>query len=219
MWLQKVSRIFSMILLASSFEYVIFTQHTSWNWIDWILLFVVPIITIISVCGETNYKYNIYDFDKIFKEGYWIFRFINAIVCICLYWKLHEENSTLLISQVFQDRMLVVIGLFTILNFYYWLLGLLSIFCSLYIWNNCNIDSLWLYIISIGTLVLGIILMFIVAIKINKFRWEQCYAREKEEELKRIEEELERIKEENKILINELLEKQKSEQKWWKFWN
>ena len=218
MWLQIVFRIISIILLACSFEYILFIQQTPWTWIDWILLFVVPIITAISVWGELDYtkKYYIYDYDEIFKEGYWTFRLINVIVCICLYWKLHEENCTLLISQILQDRMLVVIGLFTILNFYYWLLGLLSIFCSLYIWNNCIIDSLWLYILSIGTVVLGIILMFIIAIKINNFRWEQYYERKKAKEL---EKKVITLDKDNKFLRKIYLEKLKREQKWWKFWN
>ena len=65
--------------------------------------------------------------------------------------------------------------------------------------------------------------MFIVANRINKFRWEQVHARQKIRELERKKEELERKKEElekeNKFMIRELLEKHKSEQKWWKFWN
>ena len=223
MWSQIVFRIFSIILLACSFEYVLFTQQIPWNWIDWILVFVVPIITVVSICGELNYtndKYtrthNIYDYDRIFRKGYWIYRLINAIICICLFWKLHNESIILPISQVFQDRALVAIGLFAILNFYYWLLGLLSVFCSLYVWSNCNLSCLLQYITSIGIIALGIIIMFIVANRINKFRWKQVHARQKIRELERKKEELEK---ENKFMIRELLEKHKSEQKWWKFWN
>lgn len=61
MWSQIVFRIFSIILLACSFEYVLFTQQIPWNWIDWILVFVVPIITVVSVENLTTLMINIHE--------------------------------------------------------------------------------------------------------------------------------------------------------------
>ena len=40
-----------------------------------------------------------------------------------------------------------------------------------------------------------------------------------EEKIRELERKKEELEKENKFMIRELLEKHKSEQKWWKFWN
>lgn len=226
MWSEIVLRIICTIILACLFVYVLFVQHSHWNWIDWTLLFVIPLLATMSVIGEIEYtddkytqQFKIYDYDRIFRKGYWLVRVINVIITVCLFWKIHENSDLLPISQRIQECALVIIGLFTILNFYYWLIGILSIIGCLYVWNNSGISGLWLYIASIGTLVLGIAIMFIVAININNWRWEQSRARVAARKAKEAARKAKELEEENNFMRRELERRYREENKWWKFWN
>lgn len=219
MWTQIVLRIIFIILFACLLIYELCVQSIPLTWIDWIILFVFILGGVISILGEICYaddayteRFNIYDYDRIFKKGFWFFRLVNATLCAYLLWKSNEFQEMLPISKTLCLGVLVVIGLFLVLNFYYWLIGLLTILSALFVWGNSGLQGVWLYTASIGTIIIGVIVMFIVAININSWRWDQSRARIAARKARELEEE-------NEFMRRELRKKLENENKWWKFWN
>ena len=207
------------MLFACMLIYELCVQPIPLTWVDWLILFIFILGGTISIIGEISYaddaytkRFNIYDYDRMFKKGFWFFRLINAALCTYLLWKSYDLQEILPITKTVCFGVLVVVGLFLILNFYYWLIGLLTILSALFVWKNSGLQDVWLFTASLGTIVLGVVVMFIVAININNWRWDQSRARVAARKARELEEE-------NEFMRRELRKKLEDENKWWKFWN
>ena len=154
---QSVIRLISVVFLQGMLLYELFgIQSASLRWYEWAILTVLTIGMAISLIAECT----IDEYDKSeYKDNYVIIRIINALILCGLLWKTFSIQSELPISLTWTLIAIFGIGLFSIFNFLYYLVALLTTGCVFFALTKTNHEGFWQYIITTVVIIVGVATM------------------------------------------------------------
>ncbi len=198
-----------MTVCLLAFE-MIWLQESAFSWVDWTLLILASVYSIISSVIEFRMSSD----DK--SGDCYILRVCNALVLAYVVYKSmslpvdHDTANILLFGAVST-------GLFNVLNFEYYVSTLWLIISGATL-LGCNLGMMTTIILAVCILVLfGFIIYFSYSVKKdrNEWRvssgvWHKRYANLKVD--------YSTLKTDYSTLEDMYIDKAKSESKWWKFW-
>ena len=204
---QSVLRFLSILSLNGVllYEFLFIQRMASFRWYDWLAIVLCIMGAIISIGYEVSMDDDDkYDWDEIGDSGYVVARLSNLLTCGLLVWKSVMLQQALPLSLPFFGACVITIGLFSVFNFYYWLVSLVSAFGIFYVIYHLQLSGWLFYIAIVGIVLVTLFIMLIIASAVDHY-WVEIG--------KRI-----RAEEENKVLLQLQLEEERRKNKWWKFW-
>ena len=227
---QMVLRMICIVFMLAMIIILVKFHSFCLSWYEWIVFSVICIGTITSIIIEFRYKclYKRYFLYAMWTDWVFFSRAINLGISIILFWYTIQSKSFLgdyygliLISEV-------IIGLFTVFNFYYWIMSLVILLATLFIWEHLQSNIIWMYCAISVIIIIGLIFMMIFSYLLAIYR---CYKKleisheqlsEKHKNLERnlqsLRNKYREINEENQFLLEQYAESLQKENKWWKFW-
>lgn len=162
---QSVIRLISVVFLQGMLLYELFgIQSASLRWYEWAILTVLTIGMAISLIAECTIE----EYDKSeYKDNYVIIRIINALILCGLLWKTFSIQSELPISLTWTLIAIFGIGLFSIFNFLYYLVALLTTGCVCFALTKTNHEGFWQYIITTVVIIVGVATMIGIMVEVE----------------------------------------------------
>ena len=151
---QSIIRLISVVLLQGMLYYELFgVQSESLRWYEWVILVILTIGLLFSVIGECSVDE---DDKSEYKDYYFVVRIINTVILCGLLWKTCSIQSELPVSLTWALFAVLGVGLFSVFNFLYYLIALLTTGGVFFILRHTSLEGFWQYLVIAGVIAIGI---------------------------------------------------------------